>query len=74
MEMYRTTSNVEYKSVQWTQIIMKALAETEETNNIIQIPVGTDSAEQLLNFALDQLVEEGDNRALQVEVVKHPVH
>ena len=53
---------------------MKALAETEETNNIIQIPVGTDSAEQLLNFALDQLVEEGDHRALQVEVVKHPVH
>jgi len=53
---------------------MKALAETEETNHIIQIPVGTDTAEKLLNFALDQLVEEGDTRALQVEVVKHPTH
>jgi len=74
MEMYRTTSNVEYKSVQWTQIIMRALKETEETNHIIQIPVGTEHAESLLNMALDQLVEEGDNRALQVEVVKHPVH
>lgn len=74
MEMYRTTSNVEYKTVQWTQIIMKALAETEETNHIIQIPVGTDTAEQLLNNALDMLVEEGDTRALQIEVVKHPVH
>jgi len=72
--MYRTTSNVEYKTVQWTQVIMKALAETEETNHIIQIPVGTDTAEKLLNFALDQLVEEGDTRALQVEVVKHPTH
>ena len=74
MEMYRTTSNVEYKTVQWTQIIMKALAETEETNHIIQIPVGTDTAEQMLNNALDMLVEEGDTRALQIEVVKHPVH
>jgi len=36
--------------------------------------VGTDTAEQLLNNALDMLVEEGDTRALQVEVVKHPVH
>jgi len=53
---------------------MKALAETEETNHIIQIPVGTDTAEQLLNNALDMLVEEGDTRALQIEVVKHPVH
>ena len=74
MEMYRTTSNVEYKTVQWTQVIMKALAETEETNHIIQIPVGTDTAEQLLNNALDMLVEEGDARALQIEVVKHSVH
>lgn len=74
MEMYRTTSNVEYKTVQWTQVIMKALAETEETNHIIQIPVGTDTAEQLLNNALDMLVEEGDTRALQIEVVKHPMH
>jgi F0F1-type ATP synthase beta subunit len=74
MEMHRTTSNVEYKTVQWTQIIMRALKETEETNHIIQIPVGTEVAEGLLNMALDQLVEEGDNRALQVEVVKHPVH
>lgn len=74
MEMYRTTSNVEYKTVQWTQVIMKALAETEETNHIIQIPVGTDTAEQMLNNALDMLVEEGDTRALQIEVVKHPVH
>jgi len=53
---------------------MKALAETEETNHIIQIPVGTITAEQMLNNALDMLVEEGDTRALQVEVVKHPVH
>jgi len=53
---------------------MRALKETEETNHIIQIPVGTEVAEDLLNMALDQLVEEGDNRALQVEVVKHPVH
>jgi len=74
MEMYRTTSNVEYKTVEWTQVIMKALAETEETNHIIQIPVGTDTAEQMLNNALDMLVEEGDTRALQIEVVKHPVH
>lgn len=74
MEMYRTTSNVEYKTVQWTQVIMKALAETEETNHIIQIPVGTTTAEQMLNNALDMLVEEGDTRALQIEVVKHPVH
>jgi len=53
---------------------MKALAETEETNHIIQIPVGTTTAEQMLNNALDMLVEEGDTRALQIEVVKHPVH
>jgi len=65
---------MEYKSVQWTQIIMRALKETEETNHIIQIPVGTDIAEGLINMALDQLIEEGDNRALQIEVVKHPVH
>ena len=72
--MYRTTSNVEYKSVQWTQIIMMALKETEETNHIIEIPVGTIVAENLLNSALDQLLEEGDNRALQVEVIRYPVH
>lgn len=65
---------MEYQSVQWTQIIMRALKETEETNHIIQIPVGTDIAEGLINMALDQLIEEGDNRALQIEVVKHPVH
>jgi hypothetical protein len=53
---------------------MEALAETEETNNVVQIPVGTVRSEQLLNLALDQLVEEGDSRALQIEVVKHPVH
>ena len=53
---------------------MKALAETEETNHIIQIPVGTELAEQMLNNALDMLVEEGDARALQIEVVKHSVH
>ena len=72
--MYRTTSNMEYKSVQWTQLIMKALAETEETNHIIQIPIGTELAENLLNNALDMLVEEGDARVLQIEVVKHSVH
>lgn len=53
---------------------MKALAETEETNHIIQIPIGTELAENLLNNALDMLVEEGDARALQIEVVKHSVH
>jgi hypothetical protein len=65
---------MEYKSVQWTQLIMKALAETEETNHIIQIPIGTELAENLLNNELDMLVEEGDARALQIEVVKHSVH
>jgi len=68
------TSNIECRTVQWTEIIMEALAETEETNNVVQIPVGTVRSEQLLNLALDQLVEEGDSRALQIEVVKHPVH
>lgn len=53
---------------------MRALKETEETNHIIQIHVGTEHAEYLINMALDQLVEEGDNRALQVEVIRHPVH
>ena len=65
---------MEYKSVQWTQLIMKALAETEETNHIIQIQIGTELAENLLNNALDMLVEEGDARVLQIEVVKHSVH
>ena len=53
---------------------MAALRETEETNYIIQIHVGTEHAQDLLNRALDQLLEEGDDRALQVEVIKHPVH
>jgi hypothetical protein len=74
MEIYKMTSNIECRTVQWTEIIMEALAETEETNNVVQIPVGTVRSEQLLNLALDQLVEEGDSRALQIEVVKHPVH
>lgn len=74
MEMYRTISDVQHKSIQWTELIMRALKETEETNHIIQIHVGTEHAEYLINMALDQLVEEGDNRALQVEVIRHPVH
>jgi len=74
MEIYKMTSNIECRTVQWTEIIMEALAEIEETNNVVQIPVGTVRSEQLLNLALDQLVEEGDSRALQIEVVKHPVH
>lgn len=60
--------------IQWTYLIMAALKETEDTFNIIQIPVGTREAEMLLNTALDRLVEEGDRRALQIEVVRHPLH
>jgi len=74
MEMYRTISEVKVKEIQWTYLIMAALKETEATYNIIQIPVGTEQAENLLNSALDKLLEEGDPRALQVEVVKHPLH
>lgn len=53
---------------------MSALNETASTNKIVQIPIATEAAEVLLNLALDKLIEEGDDRAYQVEVVRHKIH
>lgn len=62
------------KEVNWTSVIISALKETNDTHRIVQIPIATDAGEDLLNLALDKLVEEGDSRALQIEVVRHKVH
>ena len=53
---------------------MSALSETASTNKIVQIPIATDDGENLLNLALDKLIEEGDDRAYQIEVVRHKIH
>lgn len=62
------------KEVNWTSVIIAALKETNDTHRIVQIAIATDDGEDLLNLALDKLVEEGDSRALQIEVVRHKVH
>ena len=62
------------KEINWSSILMSALSETTSTNKIVQIPIATDAGEMLLNLALDKLIEEGDDRAYQIEVVRHKIH
>lgn len=62
------------KKINWSSILISALSETTSTNKIVQIPIATDAGEMLLNLALDKLIEEGDERAYQVEVVRHKIH
>tara|TARA_R100001463_G_scaffold88214_3_gene142849 strand:- start:503 stop:706 length:204 start_codon:yes stop_codon:yes gene_type:complete len=62
------------KEINWSAILISALSETTSTNKIVQIPIATDAGEMLLNLALDKLIEEGDERAYQVEVVRHKIH
>ena len=69
-----STMTFKVKEVNWTSVIISALKETNDTHRIVQIPIATDAGEDLLNLALDKLVEEGDSRALQIEVVRHKVH
>ena len=69
-----STMTFKVKEVNWTSVIIAALKETNDTHRIVQIAIATDDGEDLLNLALDKLVEEGDSRALQIEVVRHKVH
>ena len=69
-----STMTFKVKEINWTSVIISALKETNDTHRIVQIPIATDDGEDLLNLALDKLVEEGDSRALQIEVVRHKVH
>ena len=69
-----STMTFKVKEVNWSAILISALSETTSTNKIVQIPVATDAGEMLLNLALDKLIEEGDERAYQVEVVRHKIH
>ena len=69
-----STMTFKVKEVNWTSVIVSALKETNDTHRIVQIAIATDDGEDLLNLALDKLVEEGDSRALQIEVVRHKVH
>ena len=62
------------KKINWSSILISALSETTSTNKIVQIPIATDAGEMLLNLALDKLIEEGDDRAYQIEVVRHKIH
>lgn len=69
-----STMTFKVKEINWSAILMSALNETASTNKIVQIPIATEAAEELLNLALDKLIEEGDDRAYQVEVVRHKIH
>lgn len=69
-----STMTFKVKEVNWSAILISALSETTSTNKIVQIPIATDAGEMLLNLALDKLIEEGDERAYQVEVVRHKIH
>jgi len=69
-----STMTFKVKEINWSAILISALTETASTNKIVQIPIATDDGESLLNLALDKLIEEGDDRAYQIEVVRHKIH
>ena len=69
-----STMTFKYDYVNWSSILISALAETASTRRLIKISIATDDGEDLLNLALDKLVAEGDERALQIEVVRHNLH
>ena len=69
-----STMTFKVKEINWSAILISALSETTSTNKIVQIPIATDAGEDLLNLALDKLIEEGDDRAYQIEVVRHKIH
>jgi len=68
-----STMTFKVKEINWSAILISALTETASTNKIVQIPIATDDGEDLLNLALDKLIEEGDDRAYQIEVVRRSI-
>ena len=63
------------KALQWTTIVMEALAEAvKNPNKTIVIDVATADSYELIDDALFALIAEGNEAAWRIKLQKHTLH
>ena len=72
MKFTTKTSSV---SLQWTTIVMEALAEAvKNPNKTVTIDVATADSYELIDDALFALIAEGNEAAWRIRIQKHALH
>ena len=72
MKFTTKTSSV---SLQWTTIVMEALAEAvKNPNKTVTIDVATADSYELIDDALFALIAEGNEAAWRIRIQKHTLH
>ena len=72
MKFTTKTSSV---SLQWTTIVMEALAEAvKNPNKTVTIDVATADSYELIDDALFALIAEGNEAAWRIKLQKHTLH
>ena len=72
MKFTTKTSSV---SLQWTTIVMEALAEAvKNPNKTVTIDVATADSYELIDDALFALIAEGNEAAWRIRLQKHTLH